>query len=252
MRILASALFLGLALPSPGRALTLSQLETQARVLLRDTASDANYQRFSNATLDSFLNEAQRDMQNQSWLYQGAFSMGLTAGVIEYPLPSDYITTIRVTISSQSLTQVSFQGLDGQNGSSVGPGSVGMNWTVASSTPTQYFIDSFVSGTPSNIGFYPKPKVTTSDFPVFVQYVRQVPLLVNASDVPFAGNSELLPYHDALADFAAARGWQLLGRADLAQFNMGLYTARTAMARANLNKMPNWQPGASGDRGPRQ
>ncbi len=237
-RILASAFFLGLALPSPGRALTLSQLETQTRVLIRDTTSDTNYQRFSNATLDAFLNEGQRDMQNQSWLYQGAFTMDLTAGTIEYALPADYITTVRVTLANIPLTQVSFQGLDAN----------GTNWTVATATSTQYFIDSFVSGTPSNIGFVPKPKFTTAGGTVFVQYVRQVPLLVNSTDVPFNGNSELLPYHDALADFAAARCWQLLGRT----FNLGLYTARTTMARSNINKMPNWLPGASGDRGPRQ
>ncbi len=241
MRILASALVLSLALPSLGRALTLSQLETQTRTLLRDTASDTNFQRFSTAQIDTFLNEAQRQMQNDSWLYQGAFSMGLTSGTIEYPLPVDYISTIRVTIASMSITQVSFQGLD-QNST---------NWTIATSTPNSYFIDSFVSGAPSNIGFYPNPKFTSTNS-VFVQYVRQVPTLVNPTDVPFGGNSELLPYHDALPDFAAARGWQLLGRPDLSTWLMTLYSSRATQARANLNKQPNWQPGASGDRGPRQ
>ena len=252
MRILASALVLSLALPSLGRALTLSQLETQTRTLIRDTSADTNYQRFSNAQIDSFLNEAHRQIQNDSWLYQGSFNMGLTAGRIEYPLPADYISTIRVTISSMAITQVSFQGLDGSNGASYGTGNPGYNWTVAIATPTEYFIDSFVSGTPSNIGFFPTPKFTTSNNAIFVQYVRQVPLLVNPTDVPFAGNSELLPYHDALADFAASRCWQLLGRADMATYLMTMYSSRAAAARANLNKQPNWQPGASGDRGPRQ
>lgn len=252
MRLLASALVLGLALPSPGRALTLSQLESTTRTLIRDTALDTNFQRFSTAQIDSFLNEAQRQMQNDSWLYQGTFSMDLTSGTIEYPLPTDYITTIRVTIASMSLTQVSFQGLDGQNGGSYGSGSPGYNWTVSMSTPTEYFIDSFVSGAPSNIGFYANPKYTTSGGMVFVQYVRQVPLLVNPTDQPFNGNSELLPYHDALADFAAARCWQLLGRPDLSTWLMSMYTARATQARTNLNKQPNWTPGMSGDRGARQ
>lgn len=241
MRILASALVLGLALPSLGRALTLSQLETQTRTLLRDTASDTNFQRFSTSQIDAFLNEAQRQLQNDAWLYQGAFTMGLTSGTIEYALPTDYIATVRVTISSAAITQVSFQGLD-QNST---------NWTVATSTPTSYFIDSFVSGGASNIGFYPNPKFTSTNS-VFVQYVRQTPTLVNPTDVPFNGNSEILPYHDGLADFAAARGWQLLGRPDLSTWLMTMYSSRAAQARANLNKQPNWQPGASGDRGPRQ
>lgn len=241
MRRFWSALVLVLALPWPGRALTLSQLEAQTRILLRDTASDTNFQRFSTAQIDNFLNEAQRQMQNDAWLYQGAFMMNLTSGTIEYSLPTDYIATVRVTIASMSITQVSFQGLD-QNST---------NWTLATSTPTSYFIDSFVSGSASKIGFYPNPKFTSTNS-VFVQYVRQVPTLVSGSDVPFNGNSELLPYHDALADFAAGRGWQLLGRPDLSTWLMTMYSSRAAQARANLNKQPNWQPGASGDRGPRQ
>ena len=250
-RTLLIALCLTLAaVPSrPAWGLTLSQLETATRVLLRDTAADTNFQRFSTAEIDAYLNEAQRQMQNDSWLYQGTFTMDLTSGTIEYPLPTDYISTVRVTISSQALTQVSFQGLDGQDAS---PGSVGMNWTVSLSTPTEYFIDSFVSGGPSKIGFFMNPKYTTSGGPVFVQYVRQVPTLVAGSDVPFNGNSELLPYHDALADFAAARCWMILGRGDMAGQMMGLYTSRAGQARANLNKQPNWQPGMSGDRGTRQ
>jgi hypothetical protein len=241
-----------LALPSLGRALTLSQLETQTRTLIRDTSADTNFQRFSNAQIDAFLNEGLRQLQNDAWLYQGSFNMDLTSGTIEYPLPADYISTVRVTISSMSLTQVSFQGLDGQNGGSYGNGSPGYNWTVAMSTPTEYFIDSFVSGAPSNIGFFANPKFTTSGGVVFVQYVRQVPLLVNKSDIPFNGNSELLPYHDGIADFAAARCWQLLGRPDLTTWLMALYKDRAAQARANINRQPNFQPGASGDRGPRQ
>ncbi len=249
--LLLIALCLGLvAVPSrPALGLTLSQLETQTRVLLRDTATDTAYQRFSTSQIDSFLNEAQRQMQNDAWLYQGSFSMDLTAGQIEYALPADYITTVRVTVSSQSLTQVSFQGLDGGGGSSV---SVGMNWTVASSTPTEYFIDPYVTGGASQIGFYPKPKYTTTGGVVSVQYVRQVSTLVNGTDVPFGGNDELLPYHDALADFAAARGWEIIGRVDLAKPLMDRYAIRAAQSRANLNRQPNWQPGASGDRGPRQ
>lgn len=234
-------LALGLALPSPGRALTLAQLETQTRTLIRDTSSDTNFQRFSTSQIDSFLNEAHRQMQNDAWLYQGAFTMSLTSGTIEYALPTDYIATVRVTISSAAITQVSFQGLD-QNST---------NWTVATSTPNSYFIDSFVAGGASMIGFYPNPKFTATNA-VFVQYVRQVPTLASATDVPFAGNSELVPYHDALADFAAARAWQLLGRPDLSSWLMALYASRTAEARANLNKQPNWLPGASGNRGPRQ
>ena len=239
--VLAFWLALSWALPSSGRALTLSQLESATRTLIRDTSSDTNFQRFSTSQIDAFLNEAHRQMQNDAWLYQGAFAMSLTSGTIEYPLPADYIATVRVTISSMAIVQRSFQDLD-QNST---------NWTLPTSTPTAYFIDSYVAGTPSKIGFYPNPKYTSTN-PVFIQYVRQVPTLVDPTDVPFGGNSELLPYHDALADFAAARAWQLLGRPDLSTWLMTLYSSRVAEARANINKQPNWLPGAQGDRGPKQ
>jgi hypothetical protein len=232
------------------RGETLSQLETQTRVLLRDTSADTSFQRFTTAEIDAFLNEAQRQMQNDSWLYQGNLSMNLISGQQEYALPSDFISIIRVTISSAAITQVSEQGLDG-GGGNTGYGGTNVNWTVATSTPTEFYLDEYVSSAPVNIGFYPVPNVTSVGS-VFIQYVRQVPNLVNETDVPFANNAELLPYHDALADFAAAKCWYILGRIDMYTPLMAMYTARAAAARANLNKMPDFVPGMSGNRGPRQ
>ena len=234
-----SGLVLWLGLPLAGaQALTLAQLETRTRTYLRDTAADTNFQRFSQAQIDDFINEGQRQMQNDGWLYQGSFNMDLVAGTIEYALPADYITTVRVTVANRALTEVSFNGLDQDQ----------TNWTVSQSTPTEYFIDPYVTGAPPNIGFFMNPKYTTSGGAVFVQYVRQVPALVNPGDIPFGGNAQLLPYNDALADFAAAEGWMLLGRQDLATGYMQVYSSRAAQARANLNKEPNWQPGATGAR----
>lgn len=249
------SLILLILLAAPSHALSLGQMRNHVRSLIRDRYMDFDergVERFTDWVIDDFLNEAQRDMQNNAWLYQGAFTMDFTSGTIEYPLPSDYITTIRVTVASMSITQVSEAGLDGGNGSQDATSMTGMNWTVSLSTPMAYFIDSFVSGSPSRIGFFPNPKYTTSGGTVFVQYVRQIQNLVNDTDVPFGGNSEILPYHDALIDFAASRCLYLSGKNDLAGTLMAMYAARTSAARANLNRMPNFTPGASGNRGPRQ
>ena len=229
---------------------TLSSIETQVRLLLRDTSNDVSFQRFSNATIDGYINEGQRQFNNDAWVYQGSFTMGLTAGQIEYALPSDFIAIVRLTISNIAIPQVSEAGLDG-GGSNSSPNYIGVNWTLALSTPTAYYINEFVTGAPPNIGFNPTPKFTSVGS-VFVQYVRQVPAMVNETDNPFNGNVEFYPYTDAIADFAAARCWMILGRSDMTTSLMGMYTARAAQARANLNKMPNFLPGAAGNRGPRQ
>jgi hypothetical protein len=249
-RLVLSLLVLWFLAPSLVRAETLNQLETQVRLLLRDSSSDVSFQRFSIATIDGFINEGQRQLQNDAWLYEGYYSMGLNQGQQEYPLPSDFISIIRVTISSSAITQVSFYGLDG-SGSNQSYGGSNVNWTIATSTPTEFFIDEFVSSAPVNIGFYPVPNATTTNS-VLIQYVRQVPTLVNESDVPFNNNAEYFPYHDAIADFAAAKCWYILDRIDMYTTLMGMYTARAAQARANINKMPAFTPGAAGNRGPRQ
>ena len=226
-------------------ALNLIQLRSAVRDLARDNYQNVDEHTvlaFSDFEINDLLNEAQRDFQNNAWLYQGAFQMDFSSGVAEYPLPADYVTTVRVVVSSMALTQVSFQGLDQDN----------TNWTIITSTPTEYYIDPYVEGAPPSIGFWPKPKFTTTSGVVAIQYVRQVPILFFDADVPFGGNAEFLPYHDALADFAASRLLYLSGNTDKAVYLMTMYAARAKMARANINNQPNWLPGATGARGTSQ
>ena len=90
MRIWASALVLGLALPSLGRALTLSQLETQTRTLIRDTASDTNFQRFLDCDLVA-LGPAGRepdDVHGGGGVRRCGHGRSVDAGETDSPLPA--------------------------------------------------------------------------------------------------------------------------------------------------------------------
>lgn len=230
-RILLVTIALTLAVvPSrPGWALTLSQLETETRTLLRDTAADTNFQRFSQSQIDAYLNEAQRDFQNTSWLLQGSTQFLLVPGQRAYPVPYDFAAAISVKVSSTPIGEITVRGFNQDD----------PLFETAVGTPTVFFIDNYSNGVAPSAKFYPNP---TTALPITLYYVQQARTLVNASDVPFDSDPHLVTYHDALADFAAAKCWLLLGRADLSGALMGMYSSRATMARADVFKMPNSGP----------
>ncbi len=236
--VLAAVAFITLS--SVVEALPLSSLRSAVRSRLRDTAADVSYQRYSDATLDGFINEGQRDFVSKTLLMSGTTIFGLIQGEIEYDLPADYLSSIRVTISSRTLTQVSISGLDQE----------GMNWTIATSTPTKYYVTPHSNPTNYRIGFNPKPS-TTSVNSVQMFYYQQATDLSADSDVPFAGRFQYVPYHPALIDYAAAIGWLVQGRMDLAKPFFDLYVGQVEIAKRNLGFMPDFNPSFTGNRPPR-
>lgn len=230
-----------LTLSSVGRTMQLSDIRAMVRIRLRDSANDVSFQRFTDATVDSFINESQRDFVSKTLLMSNTTDFGLTAGQIEYDLPSDYLTSIRVTISSQVLTQTSISALDQD----------ATNWTIATSTPTEYYVTANTSSTTYRIGFYPKPSVTSVNT-VHMFYYQQAQDLVANTDVPFGSKNQFVPYHLALVDYATAIGWLVQGRMDLAKPFLDLYQGQVDVAKRNLGFMPDYNPGFRGDRGPRQ
>ena len=229
------------AVPSrPAWGLTLSQMENATRVLVRDTASDTNYQRFSSATLDGFLNEAQRDFQNRTWLARGLTDINIVGGTnLSYFLPADFLGVIRLYAEGSNGGMVGYDlhelNIQTRNaniyaGAVVQQGGQSQSGIYVSS-PTAFFVNNFnyeVAGSSPTIEIYPWP-TTTNALDLF--YAIQLPQLVNPTDVPFKGVLQALSFHDALVDFAAARCWQLLGRSDLSDFHMKQYLARVDIAK---------------------
>lgn len=229
------------ALPSPGWGLQLSDLLTNCRVALRDTASDTNFQRFSDAQLTSFLNDGQNQINNVVEPLVNAYQFDLTAGTAEYPLPADFKAVYRVTLSGKRIQSTGYNALDANF----------TNWQTASSTSTYYFLDYYSSTTASiQMGFYANPKYTTTGGSVLLFYYQNPAALAASADVPFNGRKNLYPYHDALTHFCAMRGWAVQNRADLAKLYADMYGQDVTAMKNDVNFLPDYNPAVTGYRGP--
>lgn len=237
LKNLVLAVVASITLSSVVEALPLSSIRSAVRSRLRDTAADVSYQRYSDATIDEFINEGQRDFVSKTLLMSGTTVFGLTSGTIEYDLPADYLSSIRVTISSRVLEQVSIGGLDSNSS----------DWTIATSTPTRYYVTPHSSATSYRIGFIAKPSVTTTGS-VRMFYYQQATDLSSDTDVPFGGRYQYVPYHPALIDYASAIGWLVQGRMDLAKPFFDLYGGQIEIAKRNLGFMPDFNPAMTGSR----
>ncbi len=222
---------------SPAGALTISDLVTRSRLYLRDTATDTSRQRFSNATLIEFFNEAQEEIVDQTWCLQDRVYYDLTASTQEYTVPTDFIKPLGVWISSQAIAEMTIRGeLDEGN----------KNWSLNTSTPTAYYIRR--SSSVVVIGFYLTPSTTTTG-QVRMDYLKSPATLSSTLDTPLgSGVYDLKPYHRLLALYAAYRGWMINGRPDLAAPYYQQYAAGVVKMKENLGTMPNYRPGMVGGR----
>lgn len=230
-----------LVLSSTGWGLQLSEIRSSVRLRIRDATTDTNNQRFSNSQLNDIINEGQRDVINKTWLLTATTFFGLTLGITEYNMPDDFLAPIRVTVSSRTIAETSYNGLDQDS----------TDWTVRTATPTSYYLNHNRTQDQVYMGFVPKPS-TTSVNSVFIFYAREAPTMTSDTNEPFDGKEVYNQHHETLVDYTTGICWLIQGRHDLAKLYMELYTNRTEFLRRNAALMPNFNPALRGDRGPRQ
>ena len=98
-KILFFLIFLPLLVPKV-YCLTLSQIRTEIRRNLRDNVSAR--QRYTDDTLLDYINQAQRDIVNETWLSMRTTSYVLTANTTYYDLPTDMIVISQVYFKDKS------------------------------------------------------------------------------------------------------------------------------------------------------
>lgn len=239
---LLALLLLGISLPSQA-TLVASDIISRARTYLKDQATNANRQYFTDAVLLGFLNDGQREANSINWVLQSSMSITLVGGTTEYAMPADFISTQRVWFKPTSgtfgkLEASSMDKLDADNG----------NWTSASGLPTKYYIDRTTS-TAVYLGFYPAP-TTTSTGTATVYYTQNMPDVSVTTGQPFAGWNNLQPYTSALAYYIAYRGYMVLEEKDLAVVYYNEWLQLLQVMRQGMNRQPDFNPPAAGLRGP--
>jgi hypothetical protein len=226
MKILALLLLLTPA----ARAITLTTIQADCRVLTQDTGTIR--QRLTDAQLIRFINEGQKDIVQFAKPIRKSTQFELVSGTTYYSAPADFLSPIRVTRSYQLLPELSVAALDKN-----------ISWQTVPGLPINYFVN---HSSRTLIGMYPFPNSTTSTGTIRMEYSAQATDLASASDEPFNSIVELQPYGYALSLFCAYRGSLLNGEPTQAQAYYAEYKQRKEMLASDAFSRPNYRPGAVG------
>lgn len=214
-------------------ALTLSEIRTNARLLIKDSSSSR--QRYTDAQLNKFINEGQKDVINNTWVITKSTTITLLNGTTYYSIPSDTLSVYRVTRERKNLPETSLQKLDGDSSNG--------SWASSGGTPISYFQDPSQT---NKIGFYPWPNSSSSTGTVTFFYYAQGTDLSSDSDEPFNGEDRFTPYHDLLEYFVAYRVYVLEGEADKATLYRQEYENRLMLMAGRIGMRQNYLPSFSG------
>ena len=230
----------GLFLLMAGTAhgLTLSDIETQIRRNLRDTSTDTSLQRYSDAVIDSLINEAQRDVVNQTWCLDASTGVVLTVNTTFYYLPTDLIAvkSARFTDSSNN-TYV----LEEKNERSFRQNNP--DWQKQTGKPVNYFVrDATDTATAYQVAYYPIPGAVSSTGTVNIEYYSQATDLDDDTDVPFDGKRFMYPYHEVLVFYPTYRLKMTEGQTNDATLYFQVYKTGIDAIMSKLNSKPNWSP----------
>lgn len=231
---LMSLFFLG-AVCSVSFAKTLAELRSDLRININDTRSDRP--RYSNATLNQLLNDAQDVVVNATWLSLKTTSYVLSRGTTYYNLPSDYLAAQQVDFANVSgvinLEEQSLKALANYN----------ISWRTQGGKPAYYYVDASSSTTNLIVSFIPIPNSATSTGTVTMQYFSSISSMTADTDVPFNNKSNLETYDDIIVFYATIRIKGIERKFDDANFYTTLYTAMLSDMRSRLGMMPNYKPG---------
>lgn len=222
--------------PTAG-ALTLSELRTNARVLVQDNGTATSRLRFSDSQIETLLNECQREAVGTVYPMMASYQFELVAQTTYYSLPDNFLAVRRLTWKGRVLQEKSPVNLDQTK-----------EWESISGSPLNYFV-SFASRT--KVGIYPFPADSTSTGTIKVEYYSQADDLDDDTDVPFNGIKEFYPFHHMLAYCAASRMAAIDGQGQVAGLFLQIYSqslsrlAGVAMARPAYSPAvtPNTQGG---------
>lgn len=235
-------IFLVLFLISCGNiyGMTLKELRSQIRLLVRDTNTDTTKQRWRDTLLNDRLNLAQEDFILRTRCLEIRYWIDTTTGTKEYPLPSNSIVVERAAYSVYSstygvssstagykkMTYVSIPGKDKESTS----------WEVADKgNPTEYYIRGS-----SIIGLHPTPT-----HPYAGTQRLQLDCSVKCSsmsadgNVPFANNNQLYVYHQTLIWYVVTLCKYDEGYVQEGNIFMNMYLMNAEFCRRDILNIPD-------------
>lgn len=189
--LLCFAIFLVFAVKSySGYYNTLSTIQNQVRVLLRDNNSDTTKRRWTDAELTERINLVQNSMVMRTMCLQGRAKLTTETNRAEYRLPDDCMKVLRVAYEISASTgnyyKLGWSSLAGQDKTKY--------WEqTPAGQPTEYY------SRRNFIGFKPKPSASYSGADkARIDYVVIPSTLSASTDVPFNGDYSLYSFHEGI------------------------------------------------------
>lgn len=216
-------------------SLTLSTIRDQIRRNIRDTASASARQRYSNAILLEFINEAQREVVNLTWLTEATTTYGLTTGTTFYDLPSDFLAVKLVQYEDTDSTTIELKEKSFKRTFQSNP-----DWDDVTTDPNEYFILQD-DNTSLQIGYSGIPAATSTGT-VTIRYINLPVDLAADADLPFDGKLHLVPYHYSIVYHATARLKLIESKVEEANAYLQLFSISVGLAQDRLGQSPNLFP----------
>lgn len=190
--------------PTTNASVTLSTITKRIRIIVDDVNSTNGTIRYSSATIYTMINNAQRMFCITTRALEAFATQQLTAGTTEYALPSNALYLERVTLDRfdgngpEWIPQKTVWGLDVEM----------ENWAIETSSPTSYYLRN------QQIGMYPFPEFSGAELAIW--YIRYPDDMTAESDFVFEGHTQVEPYWEALASYAAYSIFVMEGKLQLA------------------------------------
>lgn len=170
-----------------------SQTRGTLRSLVNLLVGDPSQQRFTAAQVQAKLEEAQERFVLDTRVLRDAISDTSVAGTAEYNLPSDVLNIVWMAHKGLKLTRISKADLFFYKSAD--------RWDDDSGTPRYYYVN--LDPNDQQYGLFPIPTAADAGANISGEYLKMPPVLSSDSSVPFDGHTLLIPYHNALAYFAA-------------------------------------------------
>lgn len=181
---------------------TLSGMRTKIRETIRDKGPSSTEYRFSDTTLNNWLNEAQIRIIKETHCMSTRYTIYTITGTREYELPANYLEMEKAYIvnsdSTNTYTRLNRTEIDILDKSL-------LEWEDADNNePTDYYVRT----TSYNvvIGLFPEPDLLHSGTGYLrLDFIIKIGTMSADGDIPFNGVSYMYPYHYMLIDYTIAK-----------------------------------------------
>lgn len=233
-------LTIALFLCSESYCLNLLDAKAEVRRFIKDTATSASLQRYSEDDLNGLFNEAIRDVVTATWCLESSTEQLLSVGTTYYPLISDLINIKMVkfrdsTGRTRELTERSYKALRQNNPDYERISGPPMEYIIRASTSTSYY---------SQIAFLPIA-TTSSTGTVIIDYYKQATDITADSAILLDGDYNLIPYHKAVVYDVVSKIKLIEGDISGAAAFSALYEETIKNMNSRLGERPNFNPGLS-------